>query len=360
MAAGSSAQPLTTPMAPRLQQALVMARGAPPPFMGGRFRRDPSTAQCEGVVLPTALSGPPPKAASLHSPAAIPTARAGASACWYCRDTGIECALAPRTAWWALPSKAAPPIRSEPAPEPAPTTLDEQLVSVMVSTSTNAKRTSSSVPVAESVTLAERLLPMLEDQIAEHGSIPSPPAPVVTLVHATVPPPPPVYTNQDVEEVRALALSLTVVGWPLEDINVYRLAAGVLDCHEPLRRPYGHRTKALADAAWGFIQDAHEEHLAFVARRDAEIATAAESALAMSSAQMRTRAENRGVVARRLTAVLSATDPFDRARESIRQARIYSDDQLPHGCSMHEFARFVVRCGYDADEALAYTFRVFS
>ena len=214
--------------------------------------------------------------------------------------------------------------------------------------------------MAESVTLGERLLPMLEDQIAEHDSIPSPPVPVVTPVRATVPPPPPIYTDQDVVEVRALALSLTVVGWPLEDINVYRLVAGVLDCHEPLRRPYGHRTKALADAAWGFIQDAHEEHLDFVARRDAEIATAAESALAMSSALMRTRAENRGVVARRLTAVLSATDPFDRACESIRQARIYSDDQLPHGYSMYEFARFVIRCGYDADEALAYTSHVFS
>ena len=97
-----------------------------------------------------------------------------------------------------------------------------------------------------------------------------------------------------------------------------------------------------------------------MARREAEIATAAESALAMSSDHMRTRTENRGVVARRLTAVMSATDPFDRARDSIRQARIYSEEQLPHGCSMRQFEEFGITHGYDVDEALAYAFRVFS
>ena len=97
-----------------------------------------------------------------------------------------------------------------------------------------------------------------------------------------------------------------------------------------------------------------------MARRDAAIATAAEIALAMSSALMRTRAENRGVRARRLTAALSATDTVGRAREGIRQARIYSEDQLPHGCDMRQFERVVIRHGYDVDEALAYAFRVFS
>ena len=120
MKEGSSDSPSTTPRVPRLHVTLGMARGAPPPFMSGKFRCAPYTAQRGGVVLPTALTGPPPKAALPHSPATSPTARAGASAWWYCRDTGIECVLAPRTAWWTLPSKAAPPIQSEPAPGPAP------------------------------------------------------------------------------------------------------------------------------------------------------------------------------------------------------------------------------------------------
>ena len=120
MKEGSSGNSSKTPMAPRLQEALGMASGAPPPFIGRWFPRHPRAARDEGVVLPKALTGPPPKAAPLHSPATLSTARAGSSAWWYCKDTGIECALAPRTAWWTLPAKAAPPIQSEPAPEPAP------------------------------------------------------------------------------------------------------------------------------------------------------------------------------------------------------------------------------------------------
>ena len=120
MKEGSSDSPSTTPRVPRLHVTLGMARGAPPSIMGKWSLRNPRTARGEGAVFPKALTGPPLKAAPHRSPATLPTARAGSSACWYCRDTGIECVLAPQTAWWTLPSKAAPPIQSEAAPGHGP------------------------------------------------------------------------------------------------------------------------------------------------------------------------------------------------------------------------------------------------